>query len=332
MLTDMDAAQQNLPESKLNLISLARCEALLRTPRERLRIVSRGAGSYYRPFAKREKKRPFEKKSKPARKQPRIIDNPEGELKELQSRINKVLLKPIAFPNYLCGGIPGKTVLDNVFMHLGAPVLVTVDIRNFFRRITNKQVYRVWHEVLACSPKIAAILTRLTTFERHLPQGAPTSSLLANLVLFSADQSIRSECAHRDVAYSTWVDDLAFSGKHARELVPTVVKSLRAAGFSISHKKLKIMGPGTRKVLNGVLMDRFPNVLPERVSSLRSGIHKLRNGEVAPNDVEKYVRQLRGRITYVGSVSVTKGAKLMRDLQAAVTVKSRRASSTVASF
>jgi RNA-directed DNA polymerase len=311
-------ASEELPHSKLGLYSVAKCEALLQTSRQHLRHLAGSAGSHYHPFPKRERSRPFQKKTKPQKKNPRIIDNPDGALKSAQTRINKNLLKPLAFPHYLCGGIPGKTVLDNVLLHLGAPALVTVDIKSFFRRITNRQVYRVWRETLDCSPRIAALLTRLTTFERHLPQGAPTSSLLANLVLFSIDQPIRDECARRGIQYSTWVDDLAFSGKNPREVISAVVASLRRAAFSISHKKLKIMGSGSRKVLNGVLMGRFPGVLPERISRLRSGIHKLRTKQVAAHDVEKYIRQLQGGITYIASIKPQKAAKLREELQEAL--------------
>lgn len=318
MPAEATAAPQEVLDGKLNLNSLARCEALLGVDRRRLRHISRKAGSYYRPFPKREKRRPFEKIFKPPRKQPRIIDNPEGELKKLQSRINQAILKPIVYPSYLCGGIPGKTVLDNVLLHVGASVLVKVDIRNFFRRITNRQVYRVWHAVLGCSPKIAALLTRLTTFERHLPQGAPTSSLLANLVLFSVDQPIRDDCARHGVKYSTWGDDLAFSGQNSRKVIATVIASLRIAGFSVSHRKLEVMPPGTRKVLNGVLMGRFPNVLPERISQLRAGIHKLKIGKVSSCDKESYVRQLMGSIAYVGSIAPRKAATLKSGLTEAI--------------
>jgi hypothetical protein len=316
MLPDTDVQEQP-PDAKLNLYSMATCETLLGADRDHLRLVADNAGSYYRPFPKRDRVRPFQKNPARTKKAPRQIDNPCGELKILQKRINVKLLKPLVFPHYLCGGVPGKSLLDNVLLHLGAPVLVTVDIKSFFRRITNLQVYEVWKSTLNCSPKIAALLTQLTTFERHLPQGAPTSSLLANLVMHSIDESIRRECARRGVTYSTWVDDLAFSGREAPEVVPVAVASLRAAGFSVSHRKLKIMGPGARKVLNGILMGRFPGVLPDRIARLRSGIHKLRTNQVAANDIERYVQQLEGGITYVASIAPRKGAKLRRELDAA---------------
>jgi len=156
------------------------------------------------------------------------------------------LLKPLALPHYLCGGVPGKTILDNVFMHLGAPVLITLDVRSFFRSITNRQVYNVWRNVLNCSPRIAATLTRLTTFERHLPQGAPTSSLLANLVLYSSDAAIRSACAAHQVAYSTWVDDLAFSGRSPRVVINAAVACLRVAGLSVLPARPSKPSPSTR--------------------------------------------------------------------------------------
>jgi RNA-directed DNA polymerase len=299
---------------RLDLYSVGKLEALLGTGRNRLQAIAEHAGSYYRPFPKREKLRPFPKKLQ-AKKPPRLIDNPEGDLKDLQARINVALLRPLPFPTYLCGGIPGKTILDNVLMHLGAPTLAKLDVRSFFPSITNLQIYNVWRNVLNCSPKIARILTRLTTFERRLPQGAPTSTLLANLVLFSSDRDIRGTCAAQRVTYSTWVDDLAFSGETPQKVMTTAVACLQAAGFSVSHRKLKIMGPGTRKILTGVLLDKFPAVLPERLAQLRSGIHKLSTGEVDNQEVENYLVRLKGGIAYVTSIAPRKGAKLARELQ-----------------
>jgi retron-type reverse transcriptase len=305
-------------ENKLNLCSLAKLETLLGTGRVQLRLIATRAGSFYRPFPKKEKTRPFQKKFGAAKKPPRKIDNPEGDLKILQKKIYKALLKPLIFPHYLCGGVPGRTVLDNVFMHLDAPFLVTLDIKKFFRRITTFQVFRVWNKVLNCSPRISAILTRLTTFERHLPQGAPTSSLIANLVLFSVDREIRDECQREGVTYSTWVDDLAFSGTTPSTVISVAVQCLHNAGFSVSHKKLKRMGPGTRKVLNGVLLNRFPGVLPERLGQLRSGIHKLKNGEVDHDEMEKYISRLQGGIAHVTSIDPRKGARLRNRLGQAI--------------
>jgi hypothetical protein len=203
-------------------------------------------------------------------------------------------------------------------LHLGAPVLVTVDIKSFFPTISNRQVYRVWREALKCSPEIAGILTKLTTFERHLPQGSPASSLLANLVLTCSDTDLWLQCMRLGVTYSTWVDDLAFSGGNAREVIAASTQCLQKAGFAISHKKLKLMGPGTRKVLNGVLLSLAPSVLPERLSQLRSAIHKVTTREVPEENLDDYLLRVRGRITYVGSINPKKGTNLQLQLQSAL--------------
>lgn len=309
--------QEELLANVLELYSMSKLEALLGTSREHLRFLASQAGALYKPFPKRDRTRPFAKKAKTSKKKPRTIDNPLDELKTIQKEINRRLLKSVTFPDYMLGGVPRKKVLDNVMLHLGAPVLVTLDIKSFFRRITNIQVYRVWRDVLDCSPKIAALLTRLATFERHLPQGAPTSSLLANLVLHSCDFSIRNECNRREVTYSTWVDDLAFSGKDAREVICVAVQALTAAGFAVSHRKLRVMGPATRKVLNGVMLSRFPSVVPDYLARIRSGIHKLQTGQVPPHDSDKYVRSLLGAINHISSIEPKKGAQLKDRLEAA---------------
>lgn len=309
------AAAEPLPPYRLDLYSLPKLEYLLGFSRQQLRAVAARAGAHYKPFPKKDKVRPFQKKSKPTKK--RVIDNPTGELKAVQSKIHRNLLKSINLPHYLCGGVKGKTVLDNVALHFGAPVLITIDIKNFFPSISNVQVYQVWRKILNCSPTISKILTELTTFERRLPQGAPTSTLLANLVLFSVDGPIRAECARHSVRYSTWVDDLALSGKDAPTVINLAVKVLGEAGFGISHRKMKIMRGGTRKVLNGVLLGRFPSVLPDRLAQLRSGVHKLRTNQIVPDELEEYIRSLEGRISQLASVVPQKAKKLRGDFDVA---------------
>jgi RNA-directed DNA polymerase len=305
---------EGLPERPRNLYSLAKLESVLGVRREQLRFIARLAGSYYRPFHKRERQRPFSKKSSAPRKKPRIIDNPQDPLKAIQRSIHRNLLLTVQLPDYICGGVPGKTVLDNVYMHLGASTLITIDIKNFFREITNVQVYEVWRKLLGCGPKIAGLLTQLTSFERHLPQGAPTSTILANLVLYRPFESVRNACARHGITYSTWIDDLAFSGDDSRKIIPLVVAALHSAGFSISHRKLKTMGPATRKRLNGIVMSRFPNVAREYEKRIRSGIHKIQTHQIMAQDLEKYLRQLKGAINYVSLIAPRKGERFRREL------------------
>jgi hypothetical protein len=128
----------------------------------------------------------------------------------------------------------------------------------------------------------------------------------------------------RGVAYSTWVDDLAFSGRGAREVISIAIRALADAGFAVSHRKLRVMGPATRKILNGVLLSRFPNVAPEYRKRIRSGIHKLQMGLVPAQDSNKYIRSLLGAINHISSIEPKKGAKLGIRLETVMAEQDRR--------
>jgi hypothetical protein len=264
--------------AKVCFSSINELEFLLGMSRHELRALAAVAGSCYKPFYQTKKKRPFQKIASVSK--PRKIDNPDEKLKRVQRSINEMLLKPILFPSYIRGGIDGRDVISNVSMHFGAKTLVKLDIRAFFPSVTTQQIYTVWRVQLKCSPRISKLLTKLTTFERHLPQGAPTSTLLANLVLLTVDSPIREKCESQGIAYSSWIDDLAFSGDNARSVIQTAVAALKTAGFAVSHKKLIIQGPADSKVLNGILMGHFLSVPPERLAWIRSGIHKLATRQV----------------------------------------------------
>jgi RNA-directed DNA polymerase len=290
---------QMFPEvAKLNILSERRLADLLSVPTERLVEISLATSSHYKPFSLSKPVRPF-----PTPKPPgslRNIDNPQGDTRWVQNRIYQRLLKPICFPAHIMGAVRNRSVYDNAHLHLGAKLLVTIDIKACFPSITNKKVFRVWRDLLGCSPPVAQLLTRLTTFKRYLPQGAPTSPSLANLFIWLIDEPIRLVCADASVTYSTWIDDLAFSGDKARDLIPVAAAALKSEGFKISRKKVRIMGPSAVKILAGTRLGgtevRAPN---DKISRARSGIHKLGTGLVSPSQQERYINSLVGQLRYI---------------------------------
>jgi RNA-directed DNA polymerase len=267
---------------------------------------------YYKPFPLKRKERPFSRKITVAKK--RSIDNPIDPLKAIQSRIEDRLLKRIVLPEHLLGGVKGKSIMDNATRHLNARYLVTIDIKNFFPSITPQQVRAVWCKTLNCSPAIAYLLTGLTTCRGRLPQGAPTSTLVANLVLSSFDEEIRRVCETNGVSYSSWVDDLAFSGDSAPRIVGPVIAVLMKAGFRVAHPKIKVMGPGKRKILNKLVLGRFITVQKKYISRIRAGIHNLQHGRVATAEMN-YVESLEGSINYLRLFDLRKAGKLQEQLR-----------------
>lgn len=298
--------------ASLDLYSLRHLEVLLGRSRGELKDLAAHAVRYYRPFPLTGKERPFARKVIVRKK--RWIDNPVDPLKAIQSRIEERLLRRVILPEHLLGGVHGKSIRDNAKLHLRARCLVIIDIRNFFPSITPQQVRAVFQETLNCSAAVSHLLTGLTTYRGRLPQGAPTSTLLANLVLASFDHEIRSVCLLNGVFYSSWVDDLAFSGDTAPQAIGPVIAALRKAGFKVSHRKITVMRAGDRKVLNSLVLGKFVTLQKQYRSRIRAGIHNLRCGKVPPTEVPGYIESLKGSVNYLRLFDPKRATRLQEEL------------------
>ena len=242
-------------------------------PKDKLRALSDNAPAYYLPRLIEKRAQPFSTKKK--KRKVRLIDRPIGDLLDLQSRLYYGLLRNREFPRHVCGGVKGRSVLTNVEHHRNAAVIVSLDIKDFFPSITGRHVRYVWQNMLKCSRSVSKLLTSLTTVDNHLPQGSPVSTALSNLVLYSVDRDFRRAALQHGVAYSTYVDDLTFSGQDARKLIPIVIATLKASGFRISRSKLKVMGAGSRKIVNGVVVGKKPSIPKQRRKQIRAAFHRL---------------------------------------------------------
>jgi hypothetical protein len=284
----------------------------LKVRRSRLVELISAIDSNYIPFITQHKPLPFAKISRPAKE--RKIDNPSEDLKYIQRRICR-LLESVVFPSNICGGIPKRSLFDNLNHHLGCKLLVTLDIKKFFPSITDEQVYRIWRTFLGCSDSVSTMLTSLTTYKGYLPQGAPSSPLLANLLIWSIDGPLRRTADGLHVSYSTWIDDLAFSGERAREMIDPTFALLSAHGFRVSRKKLVIMGTNAKKVLNGTVLGSVaPRATKEKISRLRAAIHNLACGCVPDSERDKYMQSILGKLGHIGYVNPLQAVPLRREL------------------
>jgi len=300
---------------RLDLFSVSHLEAILGHSFAELSDLSTHAVKYYSPFVLRAKPHPFVAKAGSTK--PRLIDRPFDPLLTIQARIEERILKTLILPDHLFGGVRGKSIADNVRQHLNARYLVTIDIKNFFPSIRPEMINAVWRKFLNCSPKIAYLLTGLTTYRDRLPQGAPTSTLLANLVLGNNDAEIRAVCKQHAIRYSSWLDDLAFSGDCAPEMLGSIIAALTKAGFRVSHEKIRLMGPRDRKVLNSLILGRFITIKPEYTKGIRAGIYNLGHGRVKDSEVFGRAQSLRGSINFLRLFDTAKADRLLAQLSAA---------------
>jgi RNA-directed DNA polymerase len=224
-------------------------------------------------------------------------------LKSVQSKILDRLLQPVTLPHFLFGAIRGRSIRLHAEQHLAAKLVVKMDIKNYYPSITNDHIFHVWRNILMCSPRIARLLTKLTTYNRHLPQGAPTSPALANILLASIYSPVLAACADRNITATAWVDDLIFSGDHAKQMIEIVRKILSDNGFAPARKKIEILNGRAEKTITGVRLGKDgPRAGKQKLRDIRAGLHNLKRGRFTEGGRAADIRKLQGQITFVRSL------------------------------
>lgn len=303
--------------------SLSDLEHRLEVKRSELRELVDDHSKLYQPYDTPKKKHPYPGKrrleklaSGPPKK--RHIDNPVKQLKDLQRKVLKRILCHVELPEYMFGAVAGKTLIDHGKRHVRnqGTTLVRMDISAYYPSINCAHVYFVWNVVLGCPPPIAKLLTQLTTFEFHLPQGAPTSPAIANILLGSIYAPICLASEQKGLTISTWVDDLIFSGVRARAIMEEVRALLAHNGFKAAPEKREILGPCDEKVVTGARIGRFTVRAPHRkMAELRAAIHRLQIGAVPAADMKRYLTNLTSRIAHIRQLHGGDARKLERMAQ-----------------
>jgi RNA-directed DNA polymerase len=244
----------------------------------------------------------------------RHIDNPADPLRTTQDNIYKKLLKPIAegLPDYLTGGMPKRSIKDNAYPHLQSSVVLGLDIENCFPSISNRIIFEVWRNRLGCSDDVGRILTQLTTFQRRLPQGAPTSPILCNLALRPLAEDINRYAVKRGLVFTIYVDDITLSGESdairssIKDLIPLVEKH----GLRLNKEKFEkaIMDSNEIQKTTGILVNKKMTIPRKKLLEIRREIARL--GELG-NVAKTYeLNSVWGKIQFVKSIDEKNGESL----------------------
>jgi RNA-directed DNA polymerase len=249
----------------------------------------------------------------------RQIDAPNEDLKKLQRTIYKYLLHDEAIPTAATGFVVRRSIVDNAKPHVGKQVVINVDLKDFFPSIKEDRVQHYW-EGAGWGHDAALVLTRICCYEKRLPQGAPTSPALSNVVNRFLDSSLDKLARKLGGQYSRYADDLTFSfegefGPKQRKLIPELRRILGRDGYTIQEKKLRIQRSHQRQSVTGLVVNeglRLPRHLRRKIRALQH----LRDSCRLDPAAEK---QLRGYETFQDMVErqddanpTTQKAKLLR--------------------
>ncbi len=187
----------------------------------------------------------------------REINEPLPSLKEIQLWINEFILKKVEKDNkYITSYKSSTSIKDNAKFHKNQKNVLNIDIKDYFGSITIQKVYRYFLS-LGYTSSLAFVLSRLCCYKNSLPQGAPTSPLLSNLVTKNLDNRLLGFARKINLRYSRYADDITFSGEfNERFIIKIVKKILEENGFEINYRKVRNLKNYQRQEVTGIIVNK----------------------------------------------------------------------------
>jgi retron-type reverse transcriptase len=285
---------------------------------------------HYRPLAKRFG-------------QVRLIEAPKPRLKEIQRRILTHILNRIPPHPAVHGFRRRRSIRTFAAPHIGRQVVLKIDLRDFFPSISAARIQALFRAVgypEGVADQLAGLCTNTTPMEvwrgdqwqsgsrirqagwlyskSHLPQGAPTSPALANLCAYRMDCRLAGLSRSVEACYTRYADDLAFSGDHQLQRVAKrfqlhVCATVMEEGFSVHHRKTRIMRQGVRQRLTGIVVNERLNVPRDDFDRLKATLTNcVRFGPQSQNrsSIDSFQNHLDGRVSFVEALNPNKGQRL----------------------
>ena len=245
----------------------------------------------------------------------RTLRIPNPELKEVQNKLKTFIES--AFQeriHFTCHSYrKNKSIISNAYPHLENEVLIKLDIKDYFQNITQAQIkdalylgnksyftHPYYKEFCQYIPEKLALakdyldfpenedaLMRLLHTDKGLPQGAPTSPVISNLVLSKFDHEIFMVVKSMDGKYSRYSDDLTISFKtDESDKIKRVIKftesKLAEYGFQLNKKKGKIhvlRKHQAQRICGITINSGKPTISRQHRRLIRAAKHNLKQGK-----------------------------------------------------
>jgi RNA-directed DNA polymerase len=239
----------------------------------------------------------------------RLISEPLPSLKEIQHWILKNILHHITVSPFAKAYRPNISLTENLKFHRNQPKVFTLDLENFFPSLTIDSVEKIFSE-LGYSKNISDLLSKLCTRDGTLPQGAPTSPYLSNLIFKDADALISDYCIQRKIRYTRYADDLSFSGDFdEKDLFDEVNGIIEKMNLKINAAKTKLMTPSNRQTVTGIVVNEKPQVVFYKRNELRQAMYYIQKFGIDEHREYKEINQrnflehLLGKINFVVQIN-----------------------------
>lgn len=304
--------------SKLNnIISRDELAFLLDIPLRKLTYVLyvEGVDNYYESFE-------IPKKNGKSR----VIHAPQKELKDIQKKLAEKLWEyheTYLEENNIVINVSHafekkKSIISNAVMHKKKKFVLNVDLENFFESFHFGRVRDFFNKSreFLFSEEVATVIAQITCYKRSLPQGAPSSPIIANLIFNIVDIRIVKLAKKYKLDYTRYADDLTFSTndsnfiKCKKKFLQELSEEIKRAGFSINGDKTRLSYNNTRQEVTGLVVNDKVNVVRDFYKDTRAMADSLyRNGEFYIMGEKGTLNQLEGRFSFINQIDKYNNSK-----------------------
>lgn len=237
----------------------------------------------------------------------RKLSVPDYILKKVQKSILDNILAYYPVSRYACAYTYGSSVQKNALPHVGKKKVLKLDIEGFFDHILYSTVKDIVFFKEKFSEPIRILLSMLCYCKDALPQGAPTSPAITNIIMRDFDEKVGEYCEEKGVSYTRYCDDMTFSGDFDEAPIIEFVKNeLKNYGLFLKNRKTVVIPQTKRQVVTGIVVNEKLNLTKEYKKKVRQEMHYIQKfgldehlKKIGECDRQKYVNSLKGRIAYI---------------------------------
>ncbi|MEW9095387.1 MAG: reverse transcriptase family protein [Clostridiaceae bacterium] len=251
----------------------------------------------------------------------RFIIAPSKKLKYRQQWILKNILEKILIDDSAHGFKKNKSIVTNAQQHINKKYIINIDIKDFFPSIGQEKVYEVFKSV-GYTEEVARKLAHICCFGGVLPQGAPTSPCLSNIILKELDIAIKKITLDKEITYTRYADDLTFSANFdITYLTDMIYLEIEKQGFIPNKAKTNIMQANRPKIVTGLIVSEKVKVPKKYKRKLRQEIYYCKKFGVANHlfnieskRIVNYKEYLYGKAYFIKMVEKELGEKFLEEL------------------
>lgn len=273
----------------------------------------------------------------------REISAPMPRLKAAQQWILENVLYKVPAHEAAHGFCQARSIVSNALPHVGAHVVINLDLKDFFPTITYPRVWGVFRSLgysrasatlfalLCTEPQVTTVSMdgqqwHVATGPRLLPQGAPTSPALTNVLCRRLDKRLAAFARNRGLQYTRYADDLTFSSKqplalHAAGILSVVRHILREEGFQVHPDKTRVLRRGRQQEVTGVVVNDKASIDRKTLKRFRAVLFQIeRDGPQGKRwgNSDDVIAAVEGYANFVMMVDPEKGRALKARTRALV--------------